>query len=484
MFTNVSRRPGVLAAVLLFACLCLLGPPAFAGMSQPGMILAGTVYDDAGTLITQGQLTITFTPKSGGTPFTLTASLGEVAGPSGTLSYVALVPLEMAAPKSPLSGQALPVASAPVAYIRAMSVVGTEISRSDSVMISTDNIGAALRVNLPKFQSSTEYHSADVNQDHYFSLLELLREIELFTSTTDHSYHCDPLSEDGFAVGGGDGNCAPHSGDYLEQDWKFSLPELLRMIELYTSTGNHEYAPDVSSPDGFHPATKTAAETAAKSAKSSVQPDSSDLVMRRTVKTVYNSLGAVLDITIVFNSVDGQQVTSMGLEEHLPSGWSFAGLMVGDMPAVQPRTDACGLLEFAWLPTPFEGGRFTYRVAKTAGGASEASFTIDGEGLYRVRDVQDLVRVPVISEVEQAGSSGDSPVAVSSRCANSIFNAAVGSMPAIVDDEDGDVAVASDASRDAKETVGLPLAHDPVVLSFVVVLVSLLAAGRIRKRAK
>ncbi len=492
MFTNSSRRLRVLAAILLFACLCLPGPPAFGGMSQPGMILAGTVYDVQGALITQGKMMITFTPKNGGAALSLTASLGAVTGPYGMLSFAALVPLELAAPKSPLSGQALPVSSTPVAYIREISIVGAGIGRSDSVMVSTDDIGAALRVNLPKLEPSTEYHSGDVNQDGHFSLLELLREIELFTSTPDHSYHCDPLGEDGFDIGVGDQNCAPYSGDYLEQDWKFSLPELLRMIELYTSTGNHEYVADASSPDGFRPATP-AATPAAKSAfsleKSNEQPNRSDLVMRRTVKEVYNSSGTVLDVTIAFNAFDGQEVTSMGLEERLPSGWSFAGLMVGDLPAVQPLPDACGLLEFAWLPAPLDGGRFTYRVANRTGGASETPFAIYGEGLYRVRDVPDLVRVPVISEIEEAGGSGDSPVAVPipvaspPQSANSILNAA-SSLPGLGEEGDGVSATAGGASDDAKDTDGLPLAQDPVVLSSVVALVALLAAGRIRKRAK
>ena len=163
--------------------------------------------------------------------------LGEVMGPAGMLSYALLIPLETVPAGLTASATAMAVSSTPVAYTRAMSVAGTTIGRSDSVTISTSDIGSVARVDLPKFQASAEYHSGDTNQDHKFELLELLREIELFTSTADHSYHCDSLGEDGFDVGPGDEECAPHSGDYDPQDWKFLLAELLRMIELYSGTG-------------------------------------------------------------------------------------------------------------------------------------------------------------------------------------------------------------------------------------------------------
>ena len=55
---------------LLLACLCLCGPGVYAGLPQPGMVLAGSAYDGTGALLTQGQLTVTYTPTTGGSAFT------------------------------------------------------------------------------------------------------------------------------------------------------------------------------------------------------------------------------------------------------------------------------------------------------------------------------------------------------------------------------------------------------------------------------
>ncbi len=92
-------------------------------------------------------------------------------------------------------------------------------------------------------------HNADYNpMDHKINLSELLRVIQLYNN---NAYHCAPDGEDGYAPGDGDDKtCTPHDSDYNPQDWRISLSELLRAIQLYNSDGYHV---DENSEDRFSP---------------------------------------------------------------------------------------------------------------------------------------------------------------------------------------------------------------------------------------
>jgi len=89
------------------------------------------------------------------------------------------------------------------------------------------------------------YHTGDQNQDNRYSLGELLRLIQFYNTG---SFHCDPAGEEGFAPGAGDQTCAPHSNDYAPQDWKIDFDELLRVIQLYNIGG---YVRCEGGEDGF-----------------------------------------------------------------------------------------------------------------------------------------------------------------------------------------------------------------------------------------
>lgn len=88
-------------------------------------------------------------------------------------------------------------------------------------------------------------HSADIDEDWRISLSELLRVIQLFHSRT---YSCNAATEDGYQPGPGNQDCFPHNSDYNTQDWKLSLSELLRLIQIYNATGYYA-SPDTE--DGF-----------------------------------------------------------------------------------------------------------------------------------------------------------------------------------------------------------------------------------------
>lgn len=91
------------------------------------------------------------------------------------------------------------------------------------------------------------HSSADVDQDYRLSLGELLRVVQLYNSP---GFGCMPGSEDGFAPGGDERDCAPHTADYNPRDWDINLSELLRVIQLYHAGGYH---PCASGEDGFCP---------------------------------------------------------------------------------------------------------------------------------------------------------------------------------------------------------------------------------------
>ncbi|MCR9062277.1 MAG: hypothetical protein NXI02_33525, partial [Rhodobacteraceae bacterium] len=115
-------------------------------------------------------------------------------------------------------------------------------------------------------QLAQRFHSADTNHDYRLDLGELLRVIELYnvrqgTERTGR-YREQSGTVDGFAADFEKSDEPPipetgyHSAD-TNQDLRLSLPELLRLIELYnvrsgTSRSGH-YQIDPETEDGFSP---------------------------------------------------------------------------------------------------------------------------------------------------------------------------------------------------------------------------------------
>jgi len=93
--------------------------------------------------------------------------------------------------------------------------------------------------------SESSFHMADTNDDTVIELDELLRVIQFRNSG---ALHCDATTEDGFAPGPGNQSCVPHTADYAPADWRFSLSETLRMIQLYNAKS---YVRCQSGEDGF-----------------------------------------------------------------------------------------------------------------------------------------------------------------------------------------------------------------------------------------
>ena len=96
---------------------------------------------------------------------------------------------------------------------------------------------------------NTGHHDADFDGNWRIELDELLRAADFFEAG---AYHCMAGTEDGFAPGDGDQDCAPHTGDHAPQDWRIGIGELLRMVQLHNVSGGR-YHIEPESEDGFAP---------------------------------------------------------------------------------------------------------------------------------------------------------------------------------------------------------------------------------------
>ena len=95
---------------------------------------------------------------------------------------------------------------------------------------------------------STNFHPGDLNQDFRFSMSEVLRVCQFFNSD---GYQCDASTEDGYAVGsGGDQSCVPYPTDNAPQNWRIDLNELLEIIQFYNL---HCYQPCPGAPGTYCP---------------------------------------------------------------------------------------------------------------------------------------------------------------------------------------------------------------------------------------
>lgn len=116
--------------------------------------------------------------------------------------------------------------------------------------------------------------------------------------------------------------------------------------------------------------------------------------------------GGKLDITLVIEQSGTKPVRALGIQELLPKGWSFDGVVEGTKPDLTPPTGRTPLLEFAWFNIPTFPVSFTYRVnvPKEFNEASE----IQGQTLYRADGGElrtEVVKSPVVpASVPVSGS--------------------------------------------------------------------------------
>ncbi len=374
------HRPGWIPRAFVATTLCFwLAAVSIAGIPEPGIFLYGQVLDDEGQLVTTGELSWTYTPSGGGEPLVVTATLTTLNGPGGPYSYSALIPFEIPIEGYPAQSKALTLSATPSSYTRDGQVVGGAIHTTHVVTLSRADRGKAVRVDvcLTCGPSTATVHSADVNEDYKFSLGEFLRVIEFYNATLTHDYHLDSEGEDGYGIGFGPRDGDPHSSDYYGgADWRLSLNEIVRIIDLFASTRDHSYAADPMAADGF----KKGGEQAG-SAKS-IAPGVS--VTREVTAWVQDAGGLRLELTLRVSTGPVGALSALAIRESLPPGWAYTGLTGGAAPLNDPSTSDPGTLEFAWYPVPAGSFAITYSVVAVGSESpAEALEGLGGVAIYR-----------------------------------------------------------------------------------------------------
>lgn len=90
-------------------------------------------------------------------------------------------------------------------------------------------------------------HTADQDNDNKFSLSELLRLVQLFNAG---GFGCDVTEEDLYSTESDDTSCAPHALDFSTQDWVIDFSEMLRGIQLF-NFDRYTYCGSKGTDDGF-----------------------------------------------------------------------------------------------------------------------------------------------------------------------------------------------------------------------------------------
>lgn len=401
------KRPFASPVIALWAILLALLPAAaYAGIPNPGFVLYGKVYDDAGTEIYDGDLVWTFTPKAGGDPITLQTRLTTIPGLGGPYAYKVVVPFEIELPGSPAGPGALPLPNTDVEYVRSGSVTGSAVTMLHDVTVSAASVSTVSRVDvcLGCKAETLLKHSADYTGDYRFSLSELLRTFELHSATTSHQYHIDTETRDGFDIGPGSQSGVPHTGDFDGgADWTISAKEVVRMIDLFTSTPDHAYTIDPTTPDGFKKAEGGA--FGAKAVEVGGFEESTGLSLRRTITGgAPGTPRGQLSVYIEINGNVADTISGLGLTQALPEGWVYGGLD-GDGPALQPAAGDTGVLDFVWFPVPAAPITLNYTVDITGGTDPAAAFAaFYDDGYYRLASSEYEFAMPVTANVSTDGN--------------------------------------------------------------------------------
>ncbi|GAB5561852.1 MAG: hypothetical protein SynsKO_34990 [Synoicihabitans sp.] len=162
--------------------------------------------------------------------------------------------------------QSVPVLPVEFAYtITSPASAGSDFELAATFVVTGEDIDDQGMVLRDPLILRPGFHTADTNRDMRLNLSELLRVIELYNtrhgSTRTGRYRMQPTTTDGFApddrsLDEGETPSQIHRGD-INRDGRFSLSELLRIIELYNtrsgSTRTGAYRVDLGSTDGFAP---------------------------------------------------------------------------------------------------------------------------------------------------------------------------------------------------------------------------------------
>ena len=90
-------------------------------------------------------------------------------------------------------------------------------------------------------------------------------------------------------------------------------------------------------------------------------------MLSRALSTPTYTPGGSVDVALRMERVGNDAVTALGVEETLPEGFAFDGI-VGDVkPDIAPKQGQTGKIEFAWITVPQFPATVSYRVKAADG---------------------------------------------------------------------------------------------------------------------
>ncbi len=245
-----------------------------------------------------------------------------------------------------------------------------------------------------------DYHLGDTDNNYRFSLSELMRMKQLYRETATHDYHCDPLGGelDGYAPGEDPAaqNCTPHSGDYNPQNWKFSVSEMVRITQLYWATADHAYCADPDGEDGFR-----VGACSIKRLPYDKSADSGSTISAHcyVAGLHQNDTGTRLAMKLVWESSPGEPVIALGYEGPLPQGWTYVGEEQGSIPELRPKSGDQDELGFVWQDRWEDKGGcqglFSFVLLADLPLRVDAVRSLEGRMFYRVKGAEGEKRAAV-----------------------------------------------------------------------------------------
>jgi len=193
------------------------------------------------------------------------------------------------------------------------------------------------------------HHSVDYSRSWSFELDELLRMVSLFNysenSRRTGEYHWRLGTEDGYASGMGDQSRRPHTAD-TDENWRFSLLELLRVVSLFNYGENNTrtgiYHLSSGGIDGYASGSGVVPlAVGGGSVLRSAAAEGAAIIPRSSSFNV----GQAFEFTL--KAAYGGEPSAFGWEVVLPEGWSY----VDDDSAanVKPSSGQRGALGWAWF---------------------------------------------------------------------------------------------------------------------------------------
>ncbi|MBI1317628.1 MAG: PKD domain-containing protein [Candidatus Hydrogenedens sp.] len=113
---------------------------------------------------------------------------------------------------------------------------------------------------------------------------------------------------------------------------------------------------------------------------------------REGANSEFYTPGATFDLRVRVEYGGATPVQQLGIEDTLPDGWTYVGLVSGNTPPIAPQDGDSGTIGFAYITVPAFPIVFTYRVRAPLSATGEQSVT--GEALYAFNESQ--LRTPTV----------------------------------------------------------------------------------------